>query len=117
MHIDYLIVPTMEFLFHLRILIIHRNTEGFASFSRRGLNREKCKQSSLRAYFPSGLSGRGTDSFNPDPFPGLHIMNILGNLAGVVSTAFEVPGNHDVIRAPGDILRVFDHICNSFPED
>ncbi len=34
------------------------------------------------------------------PFPGLHVMNIFGYLAGVVSTAFEIPGHHDVMSAP-----------------
>ncbi len=44
-------------------------------------------------------------------------MNILRNLAGMVSTAFEVPGDHDVVGAPRDILRVFHHVGDSFPED
>jgi len=32
-------------------------------------------------------------------FPVLHVMNVLGNLAGMVSTAFKVTGDHDVVRA------------------
>ena len=51
------------------------------------------------------------------PFPGLHVMDVLGNLAGMVGTPFKVPGDHDVVRAARDIFRIFHHVGNPFPED
>jgi len=71
----------------------------------------------------SGLPGSQSEkrienhSFNLYSFTGFHIMNILGNLAGMISTAFKVPGDHDIVCAAGDIFRVFHHVCNSFPEN
>lgn len=56
-------------------------------------------------------------SFDLYPFPGLHVMDILGNLAGMVSTPFKVPGDHDVVCAARDIFRVFHHVGYPFPED
>ena len=56
-------------------------------------------------------------SFNLYPFPGLHVMNILSNLAGMISTALEVAGDHDVVGAPRDVLWIFHHVGYSFPED
>jgi hypothetical protein len=51
------------------------------------------------------------------PFPVLQVIDILGNLAGMVSTAFKVPGDNDVVRTARDILRVFYYAGNTFPED
>ena len=51
------------------------------------------------------------------PFPGLHGMDVLGNLAGMVSTPFKVSGDHDRVRSARDIFRVFHHVGNPFPED
>ena len=51
------------------------------------------------------------------PFPGLHGMDVLGNLAGMVSTPFKVPGDHDRVRAARDIFGVFHRVGNPFPED
>jgi len=44
-------------------------------------------------------------------------MDVLGNLAGMVSTPFKVPGDHDVVRAARDIFQVFHRVGNPFPED
>jgi hypothetical protein len=49
-------------------------------------------------FYPSTKKKRTKISFNLNSFPGLHVMNILGNLACMVSTAFEVPGDHDIMR-------------------
>jgi hypothetical protein len=56
-------------------------------------------------------------SLDLNPFPGLHVMDVLGNLAGMVGTPFKVPGDHDVVRAARDIFRIFHHVGNPFPED
>jgi len=44
-------------------------------------------------------------------------MDIFGNLAGMVTTAFKVPGDHDVVSTAPDIFRVFPHVGNPIPED
>ena len=51
------------------------------------------------------------------PFPGLHVMDVLGNLASMVSTPFKVRGDHDRVRAARDILGVFHRVGYPFPED
>jgi hypothetical protein len=44
-------------------------------------------------------------------------MDIFGNLAGMVTTAFKVPGDHDVVSTARDIFRVIHHVGYPFPED
>jgi hypothetical protein len=56
-------------------------------------------------------------SLDLNPFPGLHVMDVLGNLAGMIGTPFKVPGDHDVVCAARDIFRIFHHVGNPFPED
>jgi len=52
-----------------------------------------------------------------DALTGLHVMNILGNLAGMVGTTFEIPGDQDIVCAAGDALGVFHHVGDTFAED
>ena len=62
-----------------------------------------CRIEDRRGVFSPGITGVKTglnNSFNLNSFPGLHVMNILGNLAGMISTAFEIPRDHDVVRTP-----------------
>ena len=51
------------------------------------------------------------------PFPGLHVIHILGNLAGMVATPFEIAGDKDIMGAAGDAPGVFHHVGNCFAED
>jgi hypothetical protein len=56
-------------------------------------------------------------SLDLNPFTGLHVMNVLGNLAGMVTTAFEIPGYEDIVGAAGNTLGIFHHVGNCFAED
>jgi len=56
-------------------------------------------------------------SFNLDPFSRFPIVNIFRNFAGMVGTPFEIPGDHDVVRAAWDIFWIFHHVGDPFAED
>jgi hypothetical protein len=52
-----------------------------------------------------------------DPLARLHVMHVLRNLAGMVSAAFEIPGDHDVVGAAGDAPGILHHVRDAFAED
>jgi hypothetical protein len=54
---------------------------------------------------------------NLHPLARFHILDILCDLAGMVSAPFEVPGHHDVVGATRDVLWVFHHVGDPFLKD
>lgn len=44
------------------------------------------------------VNNPGQYSLNLYPFPGFHVIKIPGNFAGMISTAFKIPCDHDVMR-------------------
>ncbi len=51
-----------------------------------------------------------------DPFPGHHVVDIFGHLAGMVPGTLEIPCHHDVVGSPGDRLRILHHEGERLPE-
>ena len=51
------------------------------------------------------------------PVPGLHIIHVLRDNAGMVSRTFEIAGHKDIVGTAGDAFRVFHHVGDRFTED
>jgi hypothetical protein len=52
-----------------------------------------------------------------DALTSMHVVHILGDVTGMVSTAFEITGNQDIVGTAGDMFGVFHHIADRFTED
>ena len=44
-------------------------------------------------------------------------MHVLRDLTGMIGATFEVPGDHDIVGAAGDVPRVLHHVGDALAED
>lgn len=66
-----------------------------------------------------GMPDATCPAFSPDldPVASHHIVDLLCDLAGVVRTPLQVPGDHQVVHAPGDGGGLFHHAGDPLPEE